>query len=347
MNMDHRTILVTGGSGFIGSNFVHFVLDRYPGVQVLNLDKLTYAGNPENLRDVEEDPRYHFIKGDIRDAVVVEEIFVDHAPDILVNFAAESHVDRSIGDPDEFIRTDVFGAYRLLEAARKFGIGKFIQISTDEVYGSIESGTFSEGDQLRPTNPYAASKAGADRLAYSYARTYEMPVIISRASNNFGPCQYPEKLIPLFVTNAIDEQPLPLYGDGKNVRDWLHVEDHCHAVCFLIEHGADGEAYNVAAGNERENIGITQMILSALGKAESLIAPVKDRQAHDRRYALDWTKIHDLGWSPQYTGEAGFRKGLEQTIQWYQEHEAWWRPLKSGEFLEYYKRHYQIDLSNN
>jgi len=347
MNIDHRTVLVTGGSGFIGSNFIRFLLDRYPGVQVLNLDKLTYAGNPENLRDVEQDPRYRFVKGDICDATVVEEIFETHRPEILVNFAAESHVDRSIGDPDEFIRTDVFGAYRLLEAARKFGLGKFIQISTDEVYGSIESGKFSEGDPLMPTNPYAASKAGADRLAYSYARTYELPVIISRASNNFGPYQYPEKLIPLFVTNAIDDQPLPLYGDGKNVRDWLHAADHCDAVCFLIEHGTDGEAYNIAAGNERENIGITRMILASLGKPESLITPVKDRQAHDRRYALDWSKIRNLGWSPRYTGDAGFRKGLQETVQWYREHEAWWRPLKSGEFLEYYKRHYRMELSNN
>lgn len=347
MKINRQTFLITGGCGFIGSNFIHFLLDRYPEVQVLNLDKLTYAGNPENLRDVATDPRYHFIKGDICDSSLVEGIFQEHSPDVLVNFAAESHVDRSIGNPEEFIQTDVFGAYRLLEAARKYGLDKFIQISTDEVYGSIESGKFSEKDPLMPTNPYAASKAGADRLAYSYARTYELPVIISRASNNFGPRQYPEKLIPLFVTNAIDQHPLPLYGDGKNIRDWLHVDDHCDAVCFLIQHGIDGEAYNIAAGNERENIRITRMILSLLGKDESLITPVKDRQAHDRRYALDWTKIRSLGWTPQYTGNEGFEDGLKRTIQWYQAHEEWWRPLKSGEFLEYYKQHYRMELQKN
>ncbi len=346
MTIADHTFFVTGGCGFIGSNFIRYIMQRYPDVQVVNLDKLTYAGNPANLRDIEDTATYQFIRGDICDAGVVGEIFGEFRPDILINFAAESHVDRSIGNPDDFIHTDIYGAYRLLEAAREFGLGKFIQVSTDEVYGSIERGKFSEESPLMPSNPYAASKAGADRLAYAYAQTYDVPVIISRASNNFGPYQYPEKLIPLFVTNALQEEPLPLYGDGTNVRDWLYVEDHCDAICFLIEHGAEGEAYNIAAGNEMQNIEITRMILSVLDKDESFIQFVTDRKAHDRRYALETTKINALGWTPIHRGTSGFETALLETIQWYRENDSWWKPLKSGDFLEYYKQHYQLELSN-
>lgn len=345
MKLTDQTILVTGGCGFIGSNFVRYLHRHYPDVAIVNLDKLTYAGNPENLRDMENSQRYHFVKGDICDGDLVDELFGEHTPDILVNFAAESHVDRSIGDPDEFIETDIFGAYRLLEVARKHGIKRFIQISTDEVYGSIEDGKFREDDPLMPRNPYSASKAGADRLAYSYSQTYELPVIITRASNNFGPYQYPEKLISLFVTNAIDDQELPLYGDGKNVRDWLYVEDHCDAIRFLIEHGEVSEVYNIGGGNERQNIEITHLILDLLGKDESLIRPVKDRKGHDRRYALDTSRLAELGWTPEHAGKEGFRQAMRQTVEWYKENEEWWRPLKSGEFLEYYKSHYNMELS--
>jgi len=346
MKITDQTFLVTGGCGFIGSNFVRYLHSGYPDTTVVNLDKLTYAGNPENLRDIEDSDRYHFVKGDICDAALVDELFGEYRPDILVNFAAESHVDRSIGNPDDFIQTDIYGAYRLLEAAREFGIGRFIQISTDEVYGSIEKGKFSESDPLMPRNPYSASKAGADRLAYSYSQTYDLPVIITRASNNFGPYQYPEKLISLFVTNAIDDQALPLYGDGKNVRDWLYVEDHCDAIRFLIEHGEESETYNIGGGNERQNIEITKTILELVGRDESLIQPVEDRKGHDRRYALDTTKLEELGWRPEHAGKAGFREAMKMTVEWYKNNEQWWRPLKSGEFLEYYKSHYKMELES-
>lgn len=345
MKITDQTFLVTGGCGFIGSNYVRFIHNKYPEIRIVNLDKLTYAGNPENLRDIEESERYHFVKGDICDGDLVDEIFREHEPSILANFAAESHVDRSIGAPDDFIDTDIYGAYRLLEASKSHDIEKFIQISTDEVYGSIEDGEFSEMDPLMPRNPYAASKAGADRLAYSYSQTYDLPVIITRASNNFGPYQYPEKLIPLFVTNAIDGEQLPLYGDGKNVRDWLYVKDHCDAICFIIENGVIGETYNIGGGNEKQNIEITKAILSALGKDDSLIKYVRDRQGHDRRYALDTSKLQSLGWTPQYRGDGGFQEAMQQTVDWYRDHENWWRPLKSGEFLEYYKSHYNMELS--
>ncbi|MCF7805430.1 MAG: dTDP-glucose 4,6-dehydratase [Candidatus Marinimicrobia bacterium] len=345
MKITEQTFFVTGGCGFIGSNYVRFLHQKYPDVTIVNLDKLTYAGNPENLSDIEESERYHFVKGDICNKELVDELFEEYQPDVLVNFAAESHVDRSIGAPDDFIDTDVYGAYRLLEASKSHGIAKFIQISTDEVYGSIEDGEFSETDPLMPRNPYSASKAGADRLAYSYSQTYDLPVIVTRASNNFGPYQYPEKLIPLFVTNAIDGEQLPLYGDGKNVRDWLYVEDHCDAICFIIENGEDGETYNIGGGNEKQNIQITKAILNALGKDESLIKYVRDRQGHDRRYALDTEKLGSLGWQPRFRGDDGFRDAMQLTVDWYRDNENWWRPLKSGEFLEYYKSHYNMELS--
>jgi len=335
------TYLVTGGAGFIGSNYIHFLLEQYDdAVRIINLDKLTYAGNLENLRDVENRENYHFKQGDICDPGIVREIFENHRPDYVVNFAAESHVDRSIGDPGDFIRTDMYGVYILLEAAKEFGLTRFIQISTDEVYGSIEEGSFREELPLKPGNPYAASKAGGDRLAYSYFVTYDLPVIITRASNNYGPYQYPEKLISLFVTNAIEDKALPLYGDGKNIRDWLYVRDHCSAIEHILQKGQLGEVYNVAGGNERENIAITQKILEYLEKSRDLIRRVPDRLGHDRRYSLDARKLQALGWAPQYP----FEEGLRETVEWYRDNDRWWKPLKSGEYLEFYKRHYKMEL---
>ena len=330
-----KKYLVTGGAGFIGSNFIKYIIEKHKDAQIINLDKLTYAGNPDNLLEVEKNPNYKFIKGDIADSNVVKSIMKEGV-DYVVNFAAETHVDRSIGDPSDFIKTDVFGAYVLLENAREFGIERFIQISTDEVYGSIPDGYATETSPLMPSNPYSASKAGGDRLAYSYYATYKLPVIITRASNNFGPNQYPEKLIPLFVTNAIEDLPLPLYGDGKNVRDWLYVRDHCDAIDFIIEHGVVGEVYNVAGGNEKMNIEITEFILDCLNKPASLIKPVKDRLGHDRRYALNGEKLGKLGWKA--TGN--FEQKMRETIEWYVHHPEWWKKIKSGEFKKYYLQQY-------
>lgn len=333
-----KTYLVTGGSGFIGSNFVRHILNSDPDSRVVNLDKLTYAGNPANTRDVELNERYTFVHGDICDRALVSAVFREHAPEIVINFAAETHVDRSIGSPDDFIRTDVFGVFALLEASREFGLDLFLQVSTDEVYGSIEEGSFSESHPLLPSSPYSASKAGGDRLAYSYHVTYGMPVIITRASNNYGPYQYPEKLIPLFVTNALENRPLPVYGDGKNVRDWLCVTDHCSAISFILEHGNLGEVYNVGGGNELQNIDITHQILQQLAMPESLITFVEDRKGHDLRYSLDCSKLNGLGWVPSHS----FDEALAKTIHWYQSNEAWWKPIKSGEFREYYESHYDL-----
>ena len=329
--------LVTGGAGFIGSNFVHYLLLKNKECQVINLDKLTYAGNLENLSDLRGEGRHHFVHGDIADANCVEEIF-KNGVDIVVNFAAETHVDRSIADPSDFIRTDVYGTYILMEAARKYGVQKFVQISTDEVYGSIESGSFKETDPLMPRNPYSASKAGADRLAYSYWATYQLPVIVTRASNNYGPYQYPEKFISLSLTNLLEGKTMPIYGDGKNIRDWLYVEDHCSALVHLIEHGKNGEVYNVAGGNERENIEVAQEILSYLKLSESSIQFVKDRLGHDRRYSLNSDKLKALGWSLRFS----FKEALHRTIDWYRDHEDWWKKIKSGEFREYYKKQYEL-----
>ncbi len=333
-----KTFLVTGGAGFIGSNYIRYMLKKYDDIHIINLDKLTYAGNLDNLRDIENDTRYEFVKGDICDEEVVNRL--TQRADVVVNFAAESHVDRSIGRPDDFIRTDVFGTFVLLEAARKHGVEKFIQISTDEVYGSIEDGSFKETDPLMPSSPYSASKAGADRLAFSYFVTYGLPVIITRCSNNFGPYQYPEKLIPLFVTNALEDKPLPIYGDGKNVRDWIYVEDHCDAIDFLYQNGSDGEVYNIGAGNERNNLEITEIILRELNKPKSLMTFVKDRLGHDRRYSLDCTKIRNMGWQPSHS----FDEAMHDTIQWYVQNRWWWEKLKSGEYLEFYKSNYQMAL---
>jgi len=333
-------ILVTGGCGFIGSNFVRLLMTARPDWEVVNLDKLTYAGRLENLADVAGRPGYRFVKGDICDPEAVADAM--RGCRLAVNFAAETHVDRSLLGAGHFIDTDIKGVLVLLEEARRVGLERFVQISTDEVYGSIESGSFTEQSVLNPRNPYSASKAGGDRLAYAYWATHRVPVVITRASNNYGPYQYPEKLIPLFVTNALRDEALPLYGDGRNVRDWLHVADHCRAILFLLEHGAPGEVYNVAGGNERENIAITHEVLRLLGKPASLIRPVQDRPGHDRRYSLDAAKLRRLGWRP----EVSFEAGLADTVRWYVEHEAWWRPVKDhdGEFRRYYEEQYGARL---
>ena len=335
---DLTQVLVTGGAGFIGSNFVRHAIANHPDWQVTTLDKLTYAGRLENLREVLDNPRHRFVKGDIADAAVSGPL-VEQA-EIVVHFAAETHVDRSIMGAGDFIRTDVEGTFVLLEAARRAkNLRRFVQISTDEVYGSVPTGASVETDELKPRNPYAASKAGADRLAYSYWATYHLPVIITRASNNYGPYQFPEKVIPLFVTNAIDDIPVPLYGDGKNVRDWLHVLDHCRGVDLLIERATDGEVYNIGGGNDVMNIDLTHRILDAVGKPKSLIKPVTDRPGHDRRYCLDTTKLQGLGWKPQVP----YEDGLVETVKWYQQNEWWWRPIKEGDsaFKAYYQAQYE------
>ncbi len=318
-------ILVTGGCGFIGSNFIRYMYNSYPDIRIVNLDKLTYAGNPENLKDIEGRFDYTFIHGDICDEKLVDGL-ISEGFDAVLNFAAESHVDRSITGPKEFIQTDVFGTFTLLEACRKHGVGKFIQISTDEVYGSIESGSFTEDSPLRPNSPYSASKAAADLIARSYFVTYGLPVVITRSSNNFGPYQYPEKLIPLFITNALEDKKLPLYGDGLNVRDWIYVEDNARAIALVLEKGEPGEIYNVGGGQERTNIEITRLILRFLSKPESLIEYVEDRPGHDRRYSLATSKISALGFKPR----KDFESMLEETVRWYVENRWWWEPLKSG-----------------
>ena len=331
------SLLVTGGAGFIGSNFIHYILDRYPDCKIINLDKLTYAGNLDNLKDVEENPNYEFVKGDIRDAGLVKDIF--GRVDGVVHFAAETHVDRSIVDAGEFVLTDVYGSFILLEALKDSELEFFIQVSTDEVYGSCDDGFFKEGDPLNPSSPYAASKTGADRLAYSYFVTYGLPIKIVRPSNNFGPFQYPEKFIPLFVTHAIEDKTLPLYGEGTNVRDWLFVEDNCRAIETVIEKGTFGEVYNIGANNEVKNIDVANTIVKELGKSRELIKFVPDRLGHDKRYALDCKKIHALGWKP----ETEFDEALTRTIRWYKDNEDWWRKIKdkSYEFQSFYKDYYK------
>jgi dTDP-glucose 4,6-dehydratase len=319
-------VLVTGGAGFIGANFVRHALAAHPDWQVTTLDKLTYAGRRENLQDVLDDPRHAFVKGDVADPAVAAPLVI--ASDIVVHFAAETHVDRSLTNAGAFIMTDVYGTFVLLEAARQAPrLRRFVQISTDEVYGSVPEGSSRETDELRPRNPYSASKAGADRLAYSYWATYGVPVIITRASNNYGPFQFPEKVIPLFVTNAIDDVAVPLYGDGLNERDWLHVSDHCRAIDLLLDRGTPGEVYNVGGGNHVRNVDLTKRILDCVGKPESLIRPVADRPGHDRRYAVDTSKLRALGWAPQVP----FEIGLQETVAWYRQNEWWWRPIKDAD----------------
>jgi len=334
-----RRVLVTGGAGFIGSHFVRFALRMHPDWQVVNLDNLSYAGNLDNLTDLPDPKRHEFVRGDIADHELVARLWRDGF-EVAVNFAAETHVDRSILWADDFIRTDVLGTFTLLEAARQFGVNRFVQISTDEVYGSILNGSFTEDSPLNPRNPYSASKAGADRLAFAYFATHNVPVLISRCSNNFGPNQHPEKFIPLFITNAVEDKPLPLYGDGRYVRDWIYVDDHCAAIDFLIEHGRTGETYNIAGGNEVENAEVARRIVRKLGKPESLIQSVTDRPGHDRRYSLDASKLAALGWRPQRQ----FPTALDATVDWYVQHEAWWRKVKSGDFKKYYTAQYGARL---
>ena len=327
-------LLVTGGAGFIGSNFIRYVLTSHPEDSVVNLDKLTYAGNRANLADLDGDRRYSFVHGDICDARLVHDTL--RGVDAVVNFAAESHVDRSLMEADAFLKTDVFGVFTLLEAVRALRIPRLLHVSTDEVYGSVSTGSSTERDPLRPSNPYSASKAGGDMLALAYWQTHRVPVVITRSSNNFGPYQYPAKVIPLFVTNALDDRPLPLYGDGRNVRDWLYVVDNCAAIDLVLRKGGDGEVYNIGGGHEVENVVLTREILRLTGKPETLLQRVADRPGHDRRYSVDCAKVRQLGWEPRHR----FASALETTVRWYREHEAWWRPLKSGELRAWYERQY-------
>ncbi|MEG6567627.1 dTDP-glucose 4,6-dehydratase [Thermoanaerobacterium saccharolyticum] len=331
-------VLVTGGAGFIGSNFIKYMLDEHKNYKVINLDKLTYAGNLENLKDVENNFNYTFVKGDITDREIVEKIFSDGI-DYVVNFAAESHVDRSIEDPGIFLKTNVLGTQVLLDAAKKYGVKKYLQVSTDEVYGSLgETGYFTEQTSLSPNSPYSASKASADLLVRAYHHTFGIPVNITRCSNNYGPYQFPEKLIPLMIINALHGKELPVYGDGLNVRDWLYVEDHCRAIDLVLHKGEIGEVYNVGGNNEKANIEIVRLILKELDKPEALIKYVKDRPGHDRRYAIDSTKIQkELGWKPIYN----FDEGMKKTIRWYLDNEEWWNKIISGEYKDYYEKMYK------
>ena len=332
-------VLVTGGAGFIGSNFARYMLAEHADSQVVVLDKLTYAGNLDNLKDIWDDPRFTFVRGDICDQKVVGETMA--GCDAVVNFAAETHVDRSIGEAGAFVRTDVFGTHVLLEAARELGVSRYVQISTDEVYGSISEGSSIESDPLNPSSPYAASKAGADLLVLSYYVTHKLPALITRSSNNFGPNQYPEKLIPLFVTNALENKSLPLYGDGLNVRDWLYVQDNCRGIDLVLQRGEVGEIYNIGGDNERTNREITDLILRSLDRPGSLVKMVPDRPGHDRRYSLKSEKLKSLGWAPK----SRFEDDLVQTVQWYAQNEQWWRKIKEGrkDFQEYYKRQYGVE----
>jgi dTDP-glucose 4,6-dehydratase len=331
-------LLVTGGAGFIGSAFVRGILERDPSRSVVILDKLTYAGNLGNLEPVQDAPGYQFVRGDITDEQLVNQLAAE--TDAIVNFAAESHVDRSIESADAFIQTDVRGTYVLLQAALDHGC-HYLQVSTDEVYGDLATGSAREEDAVRPRSPYAASKAAGDLLVGAYHVTHGLHASVTRASNTFGPYQFPEKIIPLFVTNAIDGEPLPLYGDGLQVRDWLHVDDHCAAIELVLERGKPGLVYNVGGGNEMTNLDLTRLILEELGLPMSLVRSVPDRPGHDRRYSVDASRIRELGWAPR----ASFREQLAQTIRWYVEHETWWRPLKSGDYLDYYRRQYADRLA--
>lgn len=327
-------IVITGGAGFIGSNFIKYILRKHPDYSILNIDKLTYAGNLENLKEIENHPNYKFIRMDICNREI-EDVIKGY--DVIINFAAESHVDRSISEPETFLKTDIFGTFNLLEISRKNKIKKFIQISTDEVYGSIENGSFTEESKLNPSNPYSASKASADLIVLSYFKTYSLPVNIIRSTNNYGPNQYPEKFIPLFIINALENKELPLYGDGMNVRDWLFVEDNCRAIEIVLHKGKDGEIYNVSAGNEKTNLYVARKIVKLTERSEKLIKFVKDRPGHDRRYSIVSEKIKKLGWKPVIS----FDKGLEFTVKWYRENTAWWKKIiEKKEFKGYYKRHY-------
>jgi dTDP-glucose 4,6-dehydratase len=332
--------MVTGGAGFIGSNFTRHMLRKHPDYGIVVYDKLTYAGNLDNLKDVADDfgDRYAFVQGDIADADAVRETIQVHNVDTVVNFAAETHVDRSIMEPDAFIKTDVYGTYTLLEAARAFDLERYHQVSTDEVYGHVPEGSSKESDAIAPRSPYAASKASADMMVHAYWVTYGVPVTITRGANNIGPYQYPEKVVPLFTTNAIDDQPLPLYGDGLQVRDYHYVLDHCEAIDLVLHEGEIGGVYNVGTGTEMANVEMTRLILKLLDKPESLIQPVRDRAGHDRRYSLDVSRIRALGWAPTHSCE----EAITKAVHWYVENEWWWRPIKSGEHYQaYYRRQYE------
>ncbi len=337
-----NNILVTGGAGFIGSAFVRHMVVAYPDCNIICFDKLTYAGNLDNLLPVSDEENYRFERGDIADRRAVQRALDDYAIDAIVNFAAESHVDRSILDPDAFIHTDVVGVYILLDEGKKHGIERFCQVSTDEVYGDIHVGRSIEDDRFLPNSPYAASKAGGELMVRAYHVTYGMDTVVTRGSNTYGPYQYPEKLVPFFTTEAMDERMLPVYGDGKQIRDWLHVDDHARGVDRILRFGKPGEAYNLAGENQRLNIDVTRRILELLGKPQSLIRHVPDREGHDRRYAMTAEKARSLGWNRQFD----FDQGLEATVRWYQENEWWWRKLKTGDYLEFYRQQYADRLES-
>ena len=334
-------ILVTGGAGFIGGNFIHYMVNRYPEDEIVNLDLLTYAGNLETLKPVENKPNYRFVKGDIADRPFIMDLFAKEKFDVVVNFAAESHVDRSIKDPGIFVKTNVLGTTTLLDASKEYGVKRYHQVSTDEVYGDLPLDRpdlfFTETTPLHTSSPYSSSKASADLFVLAYHRTFGLPVTVSRCSNNYGPYQFPEKLIPLMISRALDDEPLPVYGTGENVRDWLHVEDHCVAIDLILRKGEVGEVYNIGGHNERTNLEVVKVILKALGKPESLIQYVTDRPGHDRRYAIDPTKIEtQLGWKPKYH----FETGIAQTIQWYLDNKEWWENILSGEYSKYFEKMY-------
>jgi dTDP-glucose 4,6-dehydratase len=333
-----KTVMITGGAGFIGSNYVRYALQQHADWRVVVYDKLTYAGNLDNLKDVADSfkGRYSFVRGDIGDRVAVSTVMREHDVKVIINFAADTHVDRSLMEPGSFIMTDVYGTYVLLEVAREYLVERYHQISTDEVYGQVLTGRSTEEDKLHTRSPYSASKAGGDMMCLAYHTSFGVPVTITRGSNNIGPYQYPEKVVPLFITNAIDDIPLPLYGDGLQQRDYQHVFDHCSGIDAVIAKGALGEVYNVGSGVETTNIDMTHAILDLLGKPRTLIKPITDRPGHDRRYALDTAKVRALGWQNQYD----FAHAIEHTVRWYVDNEWWWRKLKTGEYLEYYKKQY-------
>lgn len=333
-----KNILVTGGAGFIGSNFVHFILNKYPNYKIINLDTLTYAGNLENLSAIEKNPNYLFVKGDICNKEFIAKIFREQKIDTVVHFAAESHVDRSISGPAIFVHTNVVGTQVLLDVSKEIGIERFLHVSTDEVYGSLgATGYFTEETPLHPNSPYSASKASSDMLVLAYQHTFGFPGVVTRCSNNYGPYQFPEKLIPLLIANALNDKAIPVYGDGTNVRDWLYVEDHCSALDVVLHKGTIGDVYNIGGHNEWKNIDIVKLVLKEIGKPESLITYVKDRPGHDKRYAIDAAKIkNDLGWIPSYQ----FESGIKKTIAWYVENKQWWERIISGEYKKYYEQQY-------
>lgn len=330
-------LLITGGAGFMGSNFVKYILRNHPNWQVVNLDKLTYAGNLDNLKEIEKSSNYKFLKGDIASPPDVEKA-IGRGVDCIINYAAETHVDRSIIEPSAFIKTDILGTYTLLEAAKKHNVAQYIQISTDEVFGSISKGAFSENSPFKPSSPYAASKAGADHLCRAYFKTYNLPVIVTHSCNVFGPNQYPEKIIPLFITNLLENKKVPIYGSGKQVREWIFIEDHCRAIEMIMKKGQAGEVYNIGTGSSKQNIETARFILQELGFDKKMIEYAKDRSGHDFRYAINYKKLKSLGWKPRVNWE----EGLRRTIKWYQENKSWWKKIKSGEYLKYYKKQYQL-----